>query len=238
MASPSIGDPRWPHLHNPPPPPLPTPTSYLFSTGTAHLLLGLLACLLLLLLLLTRLLVVLPRGRGAPLPKRSARTSKEDVKVKLGIFLGSGGHTAEMRALLRTLDLGKYARVWVVGVGDEMSLRCVGEIESERSERSENERCERSENDGGSTHGHGERSGHEHNTPAYTLLALPRARAVGEGTLSTLVSASRTLAAALPCVGLRGPWVDVLVLNGPGTGVVLVLVCYLRRVSTNQKWVG
>lgn len=156
-------------------------------------------------LLALRLRAVLPRG-GKP-PRRT-------TPARLGVFLGSGGHTGEMRALLSALDSSKYSpRVYVYGAGDEMSLRAVAEVESSL---------------GGATGN------------AYELLALPRARAVGEGKLSTLLSASKTLAVALwytfllPLLQRPGtPWVDVLLLNGPGTAVVLVAVAYIRRVSAH-----
>ncbi|TXT10717.1 hypothetical protein VHUM_02222 [Vanrija humicola] len=116
-----------------------------------------------------------------------------------------------MRAMLSALDGDKYSpRVYVYGAGDEMSLRAVADVESAL---------------GGASAG------------SYALLALPRARAVGEGKLSTLVSASRTLAVALWHTFLlplltrpATPWVDVLLLNGPGTAVVLVAVAYIRRI--------
>ncbi|WOO82766.1 UDP-N-acetylglucosamine transferase subunit ALG14 [Vanrija pseudolonga] len=150
-----------------------------------------------------RLRAVLPRG--APPPRRTA-------PARLGVFLGSGGHTGEMRALLSALDGEKYApRVYVYGAGDEMSLRAVADVESAL---------------GGTT-----------SNKDYELLALPRARAVGEGKLSTLVSASKTLVFAtwytfaLPLLRRPStPWVDVLLLNGPGTAVVLVAVAYIRRL--------
>ncbi|KAL1408979.1 UDP-N-acetylglucosamine transferase subunit [Vanrija albida] len=159
---------------------------------------------LLLAALALRLRAVLPRG--LPPPRRS-------TPARLGVFLGSGGHTGEMRALLSALDAAHYTpRVYVYGAGDGMSLRAVAEVE-------------------GALGGEGARGSE------YSLLALPRARAVGEGRLSTLLSASRTLAAALWATFLvplvqrpAEPWVDVLLLNGPGTAVVLVAVAYIRRV--------
>ncbi|WOO86383.1 UDP-N-acetylglucosamine transferase subunit ALG14 [Vanrija pseudolonga] len=111
-----------------------------------------------------RLRAVLPSG--TPPPRRT-------TPARLGVFLGSGGHTGEMRSLLSVLDGKRYApRVYVYGAGDEMSLRAVVEVEGAL---------------GGTTSG------------ACTLLALPRVT----------------------------PWVDVL-LNGPGTAVVLVAVA--RRI--------
>lgn len=156
------------------------------------------------LLLAVRLYQVLPR-RNRPRRKDSDKRPTRS----LAVFLGSGGHTAEMRTMLRALDRRKYTpRIYVYGAGDALSLRAVSELEEDAK------------------------------SSEYSLLALPRARAVGEGKLSTLVSASRTLAVTLrhtfflPLIQRPSePWADVLVLNGPGTAAVLVLVAYIRRVS-------
>lgn len=157
--------------------------------------------------LVIRLISILPRGRGKPSPH-----FPEPAKASLAIFMGSGGHTAEMRTLLSSINYERYSpRIYVYCTGDDMSLRAVSELESRGASAS---------------------------NMNYSLLSLPRARAVGEGRLSTLVSASRTLAVAILHVFLLPllkrpiqPWADVLVLNGPGTSVVLVAAVYIRRVS-------
>lgn len=164
----------------------------------AALLGGLLAALAL------RIYVVLPR-----IPRRSSPPPPAAPTASLAVFLGSGGHTAEMRALLASVDKARYTpRIYVYGAGDNMSLRAVAEVEGDAS------------------------------SAGYSLLALPRARRVGEGRLSTLLSATKTLLVAtwytflLPLLQRPSrPWADVLLLNGPGTAVVLVLVMYIRRVS-------
>ena len=74
---------------------------------------------------------------------------------------------------------------------------------------------------------------------AYSFLALPRARRVGQPLFSTLISSLYTLLIAICHIFLlpllrnpRQTWVDVLLINGPGTCVVLVLVSWMRRVSS------
>lgn len=161
------------------------------------------------LLLIKRVQLVGPGGSSwSPPPRR-----KLGERVSLGVFMGSGGHTAEMRQLLKSVDRKRYSpRVYVYCNGDEMSLRAVAEIEGVEEK--------------------GERKG-----GGYSLVALPRAREVGQGRISTLVSATKTALHAffhtflLPLADapLR-PWVDVLIVNGPGTAVVLVGVAYIRRV--------
>ena len=73
----------------------------------------------------------------------------------------------------------------------------------------------------------------------HKLLALPRARKVGEGRISTLFSATKTLIITTWHTLLvplyhkpMKPWVDVLILNGPGTALILVAVAWIRRVSS------
>lgn len=168
-------------------------------------------------LLALRVYLVLPRG-AAP-PKRTGTAS-------LAVFLGSGGHTAEMRTLLSAVDKRRYTpRTYVYCTGDTMSLRAVADVEGPDAGGLEQATA-------GGASASGSRTG------TYTLLALPRARKVGEGKASTLISASRTLIIALwytfmlPLVSRPSePWADVLLINGPGTAVILVAVAYIRRVS-------
>jgi beta-1,4-N-acetylglucosaminyltransferase len=177
-------------------------------------------------LVVLRLLAIAPRGRG-PAVKRDKNNNadsnnKTATTASLAVFLGSGGHTAEMRALLASVDRQRYTpRTYVYCAGDDMSLRAVADFEA-------------------STQVPGSAGAGARN-PDYSLLSLPRARAVGEGKLSTLVSASKTFAVALwhvfalPTMARpRAPWADVLILNGPGTAVVLVAAVYIRRVGPKQ----
>ncbi|KAK1922081.1 oligosaccharide biosynthesis protein Alg14-like protein [Papiliotrema laurentii] len=71
----------------------------------------------------------------------------------------------------------------------------------------------------------------------WDILLLPRARRVGQPLLSTCLSTAHTLLAAvhhlflLPLVHApSSPYCDVLLVNGPGTCVVVVLVSWIRRV--------
>ncbi|RXK39471.1 hypothetical protein M231_03304 [Tremella mesenterica] len=141
-------------------------------------------------------------------PKRQAGET-----CSLGVFLGSGGHTAEMVALLSTIDLERYTpRVYVYCWGDEMSLRAISTIESSRY------------------------STENSTQPSYSRIAFPRARKVGQSWFSTILTTIRTLFHVIwytflvPLTQPRKPWVDVLLVNGPGTCVVLVLVCWIRRI--------
>ncbi|CAK9784932.1 Alg14-domain-containing protein [Cutaneotrichosporon oleaginosum] len=159
-------------------------------------------------LLFKRILIIRPGGSAwTPPPQR-----KLGERVSLGVFLGSGGHTAEMRALMQGVDRRRYSpRVYVYCHGDEMSLRAVADIEGGEEKQ-------------------GKAGG-------YSLVALPRARKVGQGRISSVFSVLRTAVHVLLHTFLLpladaplSPWVDVLIVNGPGTAVVLVAVAYIRRI--------
>ncbi|OCF61091.1 hypothetical protein L486_00735 [Kwoniella mangroviensis CBS 10435] len=158
-------------------------------------------------LLIIRIYQVIP---SSPPTKSSKRNPSS--KCSIAIFLGSGGHTSEMRSLLSTLPFDRYSpRKYIYCHNDEISLRAISELESKKGDvRTQN---------------------------SYTLLPLPRARKVSEPLLSTLISASKTLIVSLWHVSLlpmlkdpREPYAEVLLINGPGTCVVLVLVSYIRRI--------
>ncbi|OWZ59246.1 UDP-N-acetylglucosamine transferase subunit ALG14 [Cryptococcus neoformans c45] len=147
-------------------------------------------------------------------PSKTSRAPyrPNNAKCSLGVFLGSGGHTSEMKTLLSTLDYERYQpRTYIYCHGDDLSLKAVSDIESSK---------------GGLI-----------SSKAYYLLSLPRARRVGQPLLSTMFSALKTLYIATLKLFLipllknpRRPFVDLLIVNGPGTCVVLVLVSYIRRI--------
>ncbi|WVF73127.1 hypothetical protein IAT40_007946 [Kwoniella sp. CBS 6097] len=171
----------------------------------------------LLVLLLWRTWSVLPRHRQSPpsgnqRAKQPIRIRKAGEACSIAVFLGSGGHTSEMRALLSTLPFERYTpRTYVYCHGDEMSLKAVASLESDKGTLT--------------------------SSNSYNLLPLPRARKVAESLPSTLISATKTLVFALHHIFLlpflrnpTKPFADVLLVNGPGTCVVLVLVSYIRRI--------
>lgn len=211
----------------------------------------LLALALLPLLLAYRIRSLLPSRSPSRPPKR-----KSGETCSLGIFMGSGaslslplpayarsgepragselrgagGHTAEMMALLSTLPLERYTpRTYVYCHGDALSPRLVDAFEQEQSHA-------RSHSDAGSR----SRSGAQLPTPKdeYSLIALPRARQVAQSYASSVLTTLHTLRVALVRIialpllrSARRPWVDVLLVNGPGTCVVVVACCWVRRVS-------
>ncbi|WVR00304.1 hypothetical protein IAU59_007447 [Kwoniella sp. CBS 9459] len=170
------------------------------------------SCSLVLLLLFWRIWSALPRRWSSSDRKQRERLRTKQDKCSMAVFLGSGGHTSEMRTLVSTLPFERYTPwTYIYCHGDEMSLKAIASLESEK---------------GDVTSAH-----------SYDLLPLPRARKVAEPLSSTLISASKTLVVAiyhlflLPLFRHPGkPFADVLLINGPGTCVVLVLVTYIRRI--------
>jgi beta-1,4-N-acetylglucosaminyltransferase len=199
----------------------------------------------LLLLLSLRLLHLLRTTQLPPRPRpRHA--------IRVLIVLGSGGHTTEMFRLLRALDPQTYAhRTYVVSSGDAFSAgravafeRALEErgvvaagVGSEKEIEEKGEREKEKEKEKGNT-------GPKH----YDIVVIPRARAVHQSLLSTPVSAARCFGAAMrpllgwstatatstsaststsPSLATSPP--SLIITNGPGTAVVVVLGALLLR---------
>ena len=128
----------------------------------------------------------------------------------VGIMLGSGGHTAEMLQLIRTLPHGEfYPRVYLVSEGDVHSLARARALEGELAPH------------------------------PLQALVLPRARAVGQSWLSTpftvvwsTIYTIWALATWPVWLGARRPRVDVLLMNGPATCVPLCIAVWCLRVRS------
>ncbi len=149
----------------------------------------------------------------------------------------TGGHTAEMKTLLSTIDFNRYTpRKYIHCQDDILSLRIISTLESRYSPSSSTSASS------GPTQldPTAQIPGENHTAPIkhdYTVLSLPRARRVGEKRLSTIISSMKTLFVGLwwllvlPMIHSPGePWCDVLLVNGPGTAVIVVMICWIRRV--------
>ncbi|KAK0521042.1 UDP-N-acetylglucosamine transferase subunit [Tilletia horrida] len=184
-----------------------------------------------------RLLFVVPALRrliNLKDPKPRRRKARETVKV--AVFLGSGGHTAEMLKLVSALDPSRYTeRVYYVSHGDQFSARKAAELELDIYRK----RLETSA------------SAQLIDKPhPLTIKELPRARKVHQSASSTPLSAAVCLLVSVHHVVLQpmfdrpqparkgaprqavrhDTFADLLLLNGPGTCVPLVLAVYVRRI--------
>lgn len=124
--------------------------------------------------------------------------------------LGSGGHTAEMLAIMQALPQSDYSpRLYVVSSGDTHSLAKARECE------------------GGSLAPH-----------PLQALEIPRARRVRQSWFSTPFSVAASVLYSVWCLGIlplwrtRGqrPCADVLLMNGPATCVSVVGAMWLMRL--------
>ncbi|VDB95282.1 unnamed protein product [Peniophora sp. CBMAI 1063] len=143
-----------------------------------------------------------------PTPRRPGKT------CRLAVFLGSGGHTSEMLALVSALDFTRYTpRTYIVSEGDTLSAQKAVELEKSRHDSAESDK----------------------NGSSY-ILTIPRARRVHQSLLTTPFSASKTLLGSLlymtvPALRRRFQDVpEVLLLNGPGTCFVLCVAALINRM--------
>jgi beta-1,4-N-acetylglucosaminyltransferase len=114
--------------------------------------------------------------------------------------LGSGGHTAEMLALLKTLDRSLYSpREYVIATTDHTSAQRI-------------EAFEASENDNKSNH---------------RLLLLPRSREVGQSYGSSVLTTLYAMMHAVVLVLRSRP--SLLLCNGPGTCVPIAAAAIALR---------
>ncbi|KZV70704.1 glycosyltransferase family 1 protein [Peniophora sp. CONT] len=139
---------------------------------------------------------------------------KPGTTCSLTVFLGSGGHTSEMLALVSSLDFTRYTpRTYIVSEGDELSAQKAADLEKLRHNSIK-------PNENGSSY----------------ILTIPRARRVHQSLLTTPFSALKTLVGALNYMtvpALRHKPQDapeVLLLNGPGTCFVLCVAALINRM--------
>ena len=131
------------------------------------------------------------------------------------IVLGSGGHTAEMFALLRALSPRRYApRHYVIADTDSTSLvkaeaheAAVGEALADASDVDDDELAVFSE---------------------YSVTRIPRAREVGQGWIHSFFTTARACVSAFRAVLAEKP--DAVLCNGPGTCVPIVAGAFVSRV--------
>ncbi|KAI9811938.1 MAG: UDP-N-acetylglucosamine transferase subunit [Phylliscum demangeonii] len=186
------------------------------------------------LLILLRLLYILPSVH----PTRPLTRRRHDP-TRLLVVLGSGGHTAEMLAILRHLDPTSYThRTYVISEGDDFSAVRAEAFEASlkpltkpRVDDDDKSSSVNNDNDNDNENPLARTSLHAHPTALpsvdYEICVVPRARKIHQPLRTTPVSALRCLAHCLRV--LRGPnpgpatrYPDLIVTNGPGTAVCVV----------------
>ena len=142
------------------------------------------------------------------------------ASTRLMVLLGSGGHTAEMLSLLRDLDTSKYThRVYVISSGDSFSAEKACEFEQRLEERA---------GSNVDSHGHG----HAAACGRFDISTVQRARRVHQSLITTPWT---TLLCFLECFQLLRSssvgYPDLIMSNGPGTAVILILASLLLRLT-------
>ncbi|KAL4073970.1 glycosyltransferase family 1 protein [Scleroderma yunnanense] len=181
--------------------------------ANAHLLFGVALC-----LFLARFYLVVLR----PLPRSKHPPRGERETCSLGVFLGSGGHTGEALTLASALDFSRYyPRTYIVSDGDALSAQKAVALEYRKAQ---GDTCFDDEADAQSK---------------FTLLRISRARRVHQPLLSATLTAFKSFFACVYVVAispfsekiiLGKPFVDLLIMNGPGTCVPLCAAVMLSRL--------
>ncbi|GAA5843653.1 hypothetical protein JCM3766R1_007198 [Sporobolomyces carnicolor] len=160
-----------------------------------------------------RLVYVLERVHASSSASSSSSSTRilddarrHDEHVSIAIFLGSGGHTAEMMRIVAHLDWNRYSqRTWIVSDRDEISRTRA--LEFERSIGS----------------------------GRFKVLEIPRARRVHQPYLSSIPTTLYSFAHCFYHIALAHPtrhenFADLIVLNGPGSCVPIALCAFFPRL--------
>ncbi|SPC64717.1 related to ALG14 - component of UDP-GlcNAc transferase [Ustilago sp. UG-2017b] len=173
-------------------------------------------------ILLLRLSSILPsrKSRGA---QRSRDQAKTSLQHSVAVFLGSGGHTAELLQLLSALPTDRYTqRIYLVSSGDRFSVDKAKDLERRLCSTSPDKRQDR--------------------PSSAKVIQIPRARRVGQSLLTTPLTLARSVAFCADHVALRPllrPFTpnpakpilaDLILMNGPATCVPIVVAVYLLRI--------
>ncbi|KAF2018182.1 glycosyltransferase family 1 protein [Aaosphaeria arxii CBS 175.79] len=180
------------------------------------------------------------------LPGRTCHSAKAPRKAapatRILIVLGSGGHTHEMFHLLRDLDTSRYTqRTYIVSGGDAFSAQRAVEFEQTLEDRASETR-----NKATTVRRRGtERPlcvGAEH----FNIATIPRARKIHQSLLTTPFTSLVTLVSAFsplfrsdrlhPNLPPTTPYEiaaqdlpDLIITNGPATGVIVVLAALIAK---------
>lgn len=162
----------------------------------------------------------------------------------------TGGHTAEMLALLRGFDLQRYApRTYYVAATDSMSSQKAHTFESAIAADFKGSGVTTSSETVSSIHeiknntSNTQRNKLRHRkaatektpimqhhppTPAYSITTIPRSREVGQSFITSALTTTIALFHAVTAVLKQRP--DVVLCNGPGTCIPVCIAAVLVRL--------
>lgn len=144
--------------------------------------------------------------RNWPAP-RDSRKKTQNETATIALFLGSGGHTAEMLRIISAVGWKRYTkRIYIIAQGDTISVAKAIAHEKEIGEG------------------------------AFEIIYIPRARHVHQSYLTAPFTTIQSLLTCLwkitlePMLSKERIIADVLVTNGPGTCVPIALAAFLPRL--------
>lgn len=172
-------------------------------------------------ILVLRAVWVLVRIRHAG----DARKVPHSKPAKLMVVLGSGGHTFEMLKLVENISTTSYSpRVYVTATTDPMSADKAKQLEMWRVASSSQVLLLRflsSKKDASDSP--------EADEPSdYVVERIPRSRELHQSWLTTVPTTFYAILASAPILLRHSP--DVIICNGPGTCVPIVLMAFLLAV--------
>ncbi|KAF5317209.1 hypothetical protein D9611_003823 [Ephemerocybe angulata] len=191
-----------------------------------------------------RLYAILPR----PTKRVSAITKEGDkATCSLSVFLGSGGHTSELLAMISGLDFHRYQpRIYYVSEGDTLSANKAIALEKSKASAGGSTQVHETSSPSSATAFVPERSSstsESEDVLPYTIVVIPRARRVHQSLLTTPATALVSLfwcqyhvslssvfrPKTNPSKPTRDEATSVLILNGPGTCLTLCLAVYVNK---------
>ncbi|KAK3832836.1 MAG: oligosaccharide biosynthesis protein Alg14 like-domain-containing protein [Linnemannia gamsii] len=198
-------------------------------------------------MLASRLWLSLPQNR--PRNKNHPTNASRSKACTTTIFLGSGGHTAEMLQLVSGLDGTHYTpRHYVVGSDDNSSVEKVHRLEASMAVRRANTEETRAGRDIDAA---GYPTTNTDVSSEYTVHRIPRSRHVHQTMLTTPFTLIKSLYVAMPLIkqltcltksetlSTTGLLTEapghvrrsVLLMNGPGTCLALALAVIGARMA-------
>ncbi|TVY82454.1 UDP-N-acetylglucosamine transferase subunit alg14 [Lachnellula suecica] len=171
-----------------------------------------------------RLSYILPAIWGRH--KNPALEHPRTTPAHMVVVLGSGGHTAEMKSLMRGIDPRKYKRrTYIISSGDDFSSSKAFEIEKTLQARF---------SEGTPTISEGEE---DPKVGSWEIKVVPRARKIHQPLYTTIFSSAWCLIgcfrvlieAARESTVAPGEYPDIIITNGPATAVIVVLASMVLK---------
>lgn len=126
--------------------------------------------------------------------------SRRTKPAKTLIVLGSGGHTAEMMAIVKQLNKANYSpRYYILASTDRTSATKVLDYEEPTTSTSD-----------------------------YEIFRINRSRHVGQSYISSVFTTIYSIVEAIPMVAKLQP--DLILCNGPGTCVPICLIAFGLKI--------